>query len=366
MYESKMKFTESRAHEIAKIMNLVTNTVLRYTETMLQVKILSITIDYVIDKRSQIWMLWAPEAKFVRATSLENVELPNIVDVRGRAAWMGDKYFEDVKDRELYDKEVAQQPRRYDTSSEAPRSYSPNSRATGPMSGKTGGGGGFSPARSRGVLSTTAAGTEGSPTSHGVGSVYQPYPAEEDRSVTLHATIVQVNEAVNANVHSSKTQRKRVNDNESTTFSVMQNSTGGADVTGQFPHPFKCKGDYCSFNITPAGNLAPNAEQAAVHITQKLFTAKELEQLRKDKNFNRMMEFESSGPALAVLTMRSILLARQERRGLDSVNTSQPWTQYPESPRSKIKFRPDSVALESGDMRSKEQMVSLLGVMFGC
>jgi hypothetical protein len=316
---------------------------------MLQVKILSITIDYVIDKRSQIWMLWAPEAKFVRSNSLENVELPNMVDVRGRAAWMGDKYFEDVKDRELYDKEAAQQPRKYNTSSEAPCSYSPNSRATGPMSGKAGGGGGsFSPARSRGALSTTAAGTEGSPTSHGVGSVYQPYPAEEDRSVTLHATIVQVNEAVNANIH-TKTQRKRVNENS---------TTSAADVTGQFPHPFKCKGDYCNFNITPAGSLAPNADQAAAHITQKLFTVKELEQLRKDKNFSRMMEFESAGPALAVLTMRSILLARQERRGLDSVNTSQPWNQYPESPRSKIKFRPDPAALESGDMRSKEQMVS--------
>lgn len=144
--------------------------------------------------------------------------------------------------------------------------------------------------------------------------------------VPLHVATAQINEAVNAPTASAanKSQRKRVNENESNTaFNVYQQATTATTVTGTFPHPFKCKGDYCSFQITPAGNLAANSDRASEHLVQKLFTAKEIEQLRKDKNYSRMMEFESAGPALAALTMRSILLARQERRGVDNVNTSQ-------------------------------------------
>lgn len=173
MYEHKMKYTESRAHEIIRIMGLATSTVQRYVEMMLQVRILSMTIDYVIDKKSQVWMLWAPEATFIRATSLEQANLPAIVDAKGRAAWMGEKYFEGKKDQEERDsnEHTRRGGRRSPTTGAGGRSPSPNSRTTG----------GFSPTRSRAPFSTVA--TEGSPTSHGPGSIYQPHPSRDDIQV---------------------------------------------------------------------------------------------------------------------------------------------------------------------------------------
>ena len=354
MYENKLKLVESRANQIKNIMDLATSTVVRYAETMLQVKILDMTVDYVIDKKSQVWMLWAPDAKFIRATSLKDIELPNILDKRGRSGWMGDKYFEELQEKEEYDRQQSPTGRRTGGSRSQSPSFSPTSRATGSR---------FSPERSCLTLQSTAIGGAATPAVHslagttGVGSVYQPFPAEEDRSIPIHVAAVQVNEAVNANV-TKKTQRKRVNENESnTTFNVVHQPSQASEVTGHFPHPFKCKGDYCNFIVTPAGNLAASAERASEHVAQKLFTAKEIEQLRKDRNFAQMMEFESVGPALAVLTMRSILLARQERRGIEGGNTSQPWNVYPNSPRAKIKFRPDASAishLEGGAEKPQE------------
>lgn len=353
MYESKIKLVESRANQIKNIMDLATNTVVRYVETMLQMRILDLTVDYVIDKKSQIWMLWAPDSKFVRTTSLKDVELPNQLDKKGRAGWMGDKYFESLQNKEHLDQQ--QENAGYKYSSEA-RAMSPGSRVPA-FSGA------YSPERSRAAASTAGTATA-SPTHHPVTQVFHTFADEADRHIPLHVTTTQVNDAVHAPaIAKAQAQRKRVNDNESTTgYSVTQQYGDVSEVTGQFPHPFKCKGDYCNFIVTPAGALAANAESASEHIVHKLFSAKEIEQLRKDKNYNQMMEFESAGPALAVLTMRSILLARQERRGIDAGNSDQPWNTYPDSPRGKIKFRPDAPAVAHLDnakngIKTKEQLV---------
>lgn len=361
MYDSKIKLLESRANQIKNIMDLATNTVVRYVETMLQMRILDLTVDYVIDKKSQIWMLWAPDAKFVKTTSLMDVELPNIVDKKGRASWMGDKYFEGMQAKE--DLEQAQQNAPYKYSSEA-RTGSPSSNRVSGFSGT------YSPERSRGAFST--AGTAmSSPTHHPVTEVFHTHAVEADRHIPLHVTTTQVNDASNAPaIAKAQAQRKRVNENESTSsYNVTQQYKDVSEVTGQFPHPFKCKGDYCNFIVTPSGALAADMEKASEHIVQKLFSAKEIEQLRKDKNYNQMMEFESAGPALAILTMRSILLARQERRGLDTGNSDQLWNTYPDSPRGKIKFRPDPPAVahlenDRHGIKTKEQLVRPLQILF--
>jgi len=342
LYEDKLKMVESRANQIKNIMDLATNTVLRYTETMLQVRILDMTVDYVIDKKSQIWMLWAPETRFTRATDLKDVELPNIPDKRGRAGWMGDKYFEEIQDREYFDQTLAQ-PSPTRPGSSGIRNHSPgfdqSSRTTGA----------FSPQRTRRGQQTYDAPTATSLTKH---AAYHTHPDPHDRDIHLHVATAQVKEASGA-VAVTKTQRKRVNENESATnnYNVTQQPTDTTEAAGHFPHPFKCKGDYCNFLVTPAGNLAAH-ESAAEHHYAKLFSAKEIEMLRKDRNFSQMMQFESAGPALAVLTMRSIILARQERRGIDAGNTTQSWNSYPDSPRGKIKFRPDPPAIAHLDEKT--------------
>jgi hypothetical protein len=68
--ENEFKMTESKATALKSIMDLATNTVTRYLERMLGVKVVSLSIDYVIDSKSQLWMLWPGSAKIIRDTKL--------------------------------------------------------------------------------------------------------------------------------------------------------------------------------------------------------------------------------------------------------------------------------------------------------
>ena len=57
------EFTELKAASIRSVMDLATSTIIRYIEAMLSLKVMSIWIDYAIDAKSQLWMLWTSEAK---------------------------------------------------------------------------------------------------------------------------------------------------------------------------------------------------------------------------------------------------------------------------------------------------------------
>lgn len=65
-YEDKLKFTDTRAAQISKVLDLATTTVVRYVEKMLRIQITDCSVDYVIDKKSQIWMLWTNKTSFTR------------------------------------------------------------------------------------------------------------------------------------------------------------------------------------------------------------------------------------------------------------------------------------------------------------
>ena len=66
MRENQLKFTESKATALKSIMDLATNTVIRYLERMLKVRVISLSVDYVIDTKSQLWMIWPGAARIVR------------------------------------------------------------------------------------------------------------------------------------------------------------------------------------------------------------------------------------------------------------------------------------------------------------
>lgn len=316
-YEESIKLSELKATSIRNILDLATNTVVRYMEMMLQIKIVRLTIDYVIDKKSQIWMIWAPDAQFVRTTKLENLSLPNPhPDKKGRMGWAGPKYFEEIEDNKVA---LASSNGSLDIpANKLGESSSPTTRAFSP--GKT-----------------------GRPRSRSIGD-------DNDSQVPMHVATAQVNTAADIVKDGDPKNRQRKNKNNSKqvdSYVVSSNENKEAvAAVGNFPQPFKCKGDYCSFQVQPAGNLASRQDHQE-HLAQKLFTEKEILRLRKDKNFSQMMEFGADGPGLAVMTMRSVILARQERRGMAlSSSSNQPWMTYPESPRGKIKFHPDPTAAD--------------------
>jgi CheY-like chemotaxis protein len=391
MYEHSLIFHESKAMQIKSILDLATTTVVRYVETMLSIKLLEITIDYIIDKNSQIWMLWCLNTQFVRSTRLEdlNLPIPNI-DKDGRISWMGRKYLEELDESKR--REVLSSP------SLQHHNYRLSTPSNNNIYNSRGG-----------IQDINTFGAELIKP-----SIYSTYPKLDDHEISPHIAALQVNEAANVTVSDafapkSSLQRKRVNENHSASYQLSTihddinqkgpllssapllsrplllsppsspqlqqlpsssllstttsttittvnklSSSSNASLTalslslGSYPNAFKCKGDYCNFLIE--SKHASISDTAIEHLTKKLFTESEILRLRKDKNFNKMMEFESTGPALAIMTMRSIVLARQERRGLiaPDINNlnNQPWNKYPESPRNKINF-PSSSLLSS-------------------
>ncbi|KAJ1430067.1 hypothetical protein B484DRAFT_418916, partial [Ochromonadaceae sp. CCMP2298] len=341
LHEHRFKFVESRASQIKNVMDLATSTIVRYTETMLGLKLLTLTVDYVIDTKSQIWMLWAPDCSFVRGSDLAHVELPNQVDKLGRATWMGPKYFELVEDGkhmdEKYGKPPSSPPRTGTYSPQRKRSISPDrpERKHDPLFGA-------------GEVGASA-------------SQYSTFPQEDDRHIPLHVALSQVNDAANVAALKSKTH-KRVNENLSTSsydLRVPSGDSRGSETRSGYPHPFKCKGDYCEFTVVPGGNLKLHPERSQDHSFRKMFTEREMDRLRKNRSYAQMMEFESTGPALAVISQRSIVQARQERRGIDDADDSLPWKEYPASPRSKIHTHADPSAaarLQEGEADEKKKL----------
>jgi len=68
-------------------------------ENILGIKVLHLTIDYIVDEKSQLWKMWTSEAKIVKATNLAGVTVSGLAtgDRTGRMAWAGDKYAYDMK-----------------------------------------------------------------------------------------------------------------------------------------------------------------------------------------------------------------------------------------------------------------------------
>ena len=307
--EAELNFSECRANQICNVLDLATSTVIRYVEMMLAIRILSIQIDYAIDKKSQIWMLWTSDARFTTrfddlSTSdlgLHPAEAKVVHDRQGRMSWAGLKYFETEVEEGEKPPYIYENPK--------------------------------------------------------TGSPPKPVPASPPKSRQLNDISIattQLNAAASINKTSGSSRnrsKRRVHDNLSYTLAEvnkMPEKTATRSTTptsqslmGTFPQPFKCKGDYCAFHIQPAdSSLKVDIPGAENHIVEKLFSQTELVQLRKDRMFTQMMSFGAAGPALAAISMKNIILARQERRGLTAqADQLSSFDFYPISPRSKLSFK---------------------------
>ena len=316
--ESSCVFTESRAASIKNIMDLATNTVVRYLEMMLGIRVLSITIDYIVDNKSQLWMLWTSDAQFVRATSLADVVIPGLHhgDKVGRMSWAGVKYHEGVEERR-------------EGSRSRSRSNSP-ARSTSPMrASSSGGGGGSRKGSRRGKLSSPAAASRLLPTEHqslldGRGKIG---PDRAGMQISMASSTLE--DGFAPGIGSQPKRSCGLSGSSKFNVGESENKLN----PDSFPDPFKCKGDYCRVHLEGVGVLhTPSRDK--VQVAKRFFTEKEIAVLRKDKKFAHMMEFGADGPALAVISMKSIIHARRERRLIDESGVDgDTWNTYPESPR---------------------------------
>lgn len=252
--ESNTDFIESRASSLKNIMDLATNTVIRYLENMLGVRVLKIAVDYIIDNKSQLWMLWSSDALIVRTTNLANCTIPGLApgDRTGRMGWAGEKYADDHKTM-LLDGRV------------------PGGRASPTKTGR------MSPTRSASPHRT------GSPSKRN----------NDDNSILSYNTSGSVD-------HKGKVLANKADFQMSSAISTVEGAGGGTGATkkksylnnisvvesdnkdlvssnvDQFPDAFKCKGEYCHIRFKMSADLT-QYNKSKSHTIEKCFTSKELE-----------------------------------------------------------------------------------------
>lgn len=69
-YSERLQLVESKASQTSKVLDLATLTAVRFAEKMLRIRILHCSVDYVVDKKSQVWMLWANSVQYCLAAEL--------------------------------------------------------------------------------------------------------------------------------------------------------------------------------------------------------------------------------------------------------------------------------------------------------
>lgn len=314
-HENSARMYECKATNITNIMDLATSTVIRYLEIMLNIKVLKISIDYIIDQKSQLWMMWSSDAKIVYSNQLTDIPGLPSGDRSGRMSWAGPKYFEAKLDSQLQEEEEQQQQQDLNNSTSL-RSMS-SSTTTNYMLQKNGN------------LNSTWNTNEFDKKADFPLAASQLQAA----SLTLDNSVL---ESQTSLIQDSKRRSKLVNSAPlSSPRNIFLSSENNQQIQGKFPDPFKCHGDYCNIQMRPVGSLTTD-KSTKEHSLEKIFTSKELGIMRKSPNYNRMMDFTATnGPGFAVITQKSIILARKERRNLtiDKSEDIEDWRNYPITPR---------------------------------
>lgn len=294
-HENATQFYNCRAPNITNIMDLVTSTLIRYLEMMLLIKVIKISVDYVIDQKSQVWLMWTSDAQIVYGNQLNSI--PNIPsgDRSGRMSWAGPKYFENLLDDGKNDQEGNHESNLSSSTTK--------------------------------VMSTTW--------QQGDNKAEFPIATSQLQA----ATITLDNSIIEAQLNNIQDPKKKSKLSSSMPLSSPRNiylsNENAPPIQSTFPDPFKCHGDYCHIQMKPIGSLTTD-KSTKDHTLEKLFTSKELTIMRKNSSYPRMMDFAAvNGPGLAAITQKSIILARQERRGLtvEKTEDNEDWRHYPITPR---------------------------------
>ena len=369
--EQRFTFTESRATALKNIMDLATNTVIRYLEMVLRVKVMSLSIDYIIDTKSQLWMLWPSAAKIIRDTKLwEDVKIvPGLEDkdAPDRMSWASLPRTESPgRLRTIRRQEEAGVAAASGKAHDRSKSKSPSTAVRNKaMDGRH-------TVTSRGKAVSTGFDFLGGASNEG----------EEGKSILRRETLEVADAAAHISAATSKV------DDAATKALLKTNRLGSVqanflvnEAEGQQAHragkcrkskggesseqsysanPFKCKGDYCRVRLQTAGALYTEAS-AEIHTTDSFFSANELSELRKDPSCRGIMDLASGseGPSMELISNQSIRLARSERRGGNGMGSSSGdggfagwnvWDEYPASPRTNRVKRTGVGGADGGDL----------------
>ena len=341
--ESKLEFTETRAPALKNIMDLATNTVVRYLEMMLGIRVLSISVDYVIDPKSQLWMMWPSVAKVVRDIKLWEHHIPGLdnSNFSDRMGWANlPMELSPIQLRNLhtskgvgYEKPLtppsAKPSKTRDTIAVGETVLDERHTTSSKVKSVTTGYDFIIDSSSK------KSGSAGRGGEINLQRIVKLNPIEASAQFSAASTTIDESIAK----HSSKgrrTQQNRLLQSGApfVVYDGLSKQKGEIEESshpGFSANPFSCKGDYCKIVLQTTLSLHTDPS-LKVHTVESFFSGDELSLLKK-KNSSTSMLDPTGGPAGSstdLVSMSSIRLARAEMRGLTSLETkSQPWDKYP-------------------------------------
>ena len=362
-HDHDIQYTDSHVTALRNIMDLATNTVVRYMEKMLNVRVLNIAIDFAIDKRSQLWMLWSSDVWLVRTSSLLNVTnwFNRAPDENSRMSWAGLKFEEDYRDMSQEGRMLMGRD-----------NYS--STGTGSVTS--------APRDATGAIHPQKI------TSHYGDQTGYHHPIKhmeiERDQVNVASGSEQVYEAMNTVSETKSNRTFRAKGNIASSHVMLAAEDSVANKRGQnadsvvqepnspgpglngfvpklplknkeelaktnYPDPLKCKGDYCQVIMHAVGPLYMDPELKKEHATplDKFFSREELSKLQNQPKFSDVIKLHANSQGgdttplgTLQIMMKSLVLARRERRGVFASNVNRDaWKHFPITPRSEKTLR---------------------------
>lgn len=383
-HDKDQVYTDSKVVALRNIMDLATTTVVRYMEKMLNCKILNLCVDYAIDKKSQLWIMWMSEMHMVRTTNLMAVAnwFPHrYSEANARMSWAGRKYDEEYRKMEHEGRGVGTGPvsvNGTNGSQYAPSGsqYSPDSSAK--YTNTLGSTDSYlyittsEPKHALTPLETSGAAVS---VATGADQVYEAmnmvHEVKSSKTFKVKSTVASThvmlakedkypeapvverdshaNYTDNDDAHSQGAASQSAGSQDSSTIyganvsrvPRLNQKSKSELLKTNYPDPTRCKGDYCSVIMHAVGPLFMDPEMKDLHVTplNRFFSKDELTRLQKQRKWKDMMESHvayqrGETTDMPHMTMKSLIQARRERRGVFAENVARDsWQNFPITPR---------------------------------
>ena len=258
MGKGDYELIDLKAASIRNVIDMATSTVIRYVESILQVKIMSMSVEYAIDQKSQLWMMWCSGAKILLRPSLEpriNLNSTDEISCNDEGDEMSATGQVDMIINRANDLKMEES-----------------------------------------ILSRTKATSDGG-------------------------------------------NKKSGGEASAAGFKVVLNTSLDGKSDESSAAMAKCKGDFCALHFESVGSLVKQ-EDVANHAMESFFSAEERKVLKHHDKFRSMAsDLGGDESKYEFVPLKSILLAREERRSNKAADTStESWRQYPPTPRDSILF----------------------------
>ena len=283
----------STASHLNDVMDKTTQTVVRFIEINQHVRVLKISVEYIVDEDDQPWLVWISNLVTATGAAASDLSLAGLPGDSGRLINSAG-----YKQKRSRSSRGSRRPKS--------RSRSPPSRREQMSMNEDGV-----------VMGLQVGSASGQLELHGE-------PSSPTGDMPLSST------------------GSRNKDVSRFTFGIAR-SNQKRSGTG-YPNPFSCHGDFCNFAVHDPQGLGDTKKETALEMAKRLFSEDELKELAGKVDMQVLApgdahENTTKQQKYYVLTYKSIALARKERRGIAKVHGSSRLAESPKSSSSRTRSR---------------------------